>query len=146
MLQTLAIILNLLVDIAILIVLVRMSRSEHSVSGLRIYQILGGYEMSIKGVTVGQSGVFSVSPVPAGSGLQAGAVPTWETGDKSVTLTPSSDGLTCKADVATNETLPSFGLTCKAVSSDGTALVSTATVPVLAAVVPATGLSIDQVS
>jgi len=113
---------------------------------IRITQI-GGKKNMITGVPLGGAGTFAVTPIPPNGKLQTGSVPQWTTGDTSVTLTPAADGLSCVANVAAGETLPSFGLTCTATSSDGTPLTATVSVPILAAVVvPATALSIDQIA
>jgi hypothetical protein len=105
---------------------------------------IGIGEPMIIGVKVGLSGTFQVTWNGA---IKQGST-TWKTGDPSVTLTASPDGDTTKviATVATGETLPSFGLTASAVSSDGSTITSDASIPVLANVPPATGGTIDQLA
>lgn len=114
---------------------------------LQVTQIIGGKSMPVNGVALGGTGTFKVSPIPANGQFQSGAIPQWSTGDTSISLTPSADGLSCDAAVGAGETLPSFGLTVSVTSSNGNPLTKTVSVPVLAAVpVPATDLSIDQIA
>lgn len=105
--------------------------------------------MAITGIQAGASGKFQVTPLPAGSALQAGAVPSWQASDASVVLTPAADGLTVDAAVPATFTGSVFDLQCSAVSSDGTTLTATASVPVTPAgpppPPPATSLQIDQI-
>jgi hypothetical protein len=117
------------------------------VSEVHISQVSGGKMGVITGVPVGGTGHFVATPIPANGQFQAGSVPRWSTGDPSVTLTPSTDGLSVDANVSATETLPSFGLTFDGVSSNGNAINKTVTVPILAAApVPATDVDITQTS
>jgi hypothetical protein len=100
-------------------------------------------EFMINGVQVGGQGTFKFTPNGA---LSPTVPPKWSTGDPSVLLTPSADGLTCVAQVGPGETLPSFGLAVLATASDGSTFNTNASVPVLAKVVPATAGTIDQVA
>ena len=114
-------------------------------TGAHISQV-GGNKM-ITGVPLGGTGTFKATLTPPGGQLQRGSTPQWATGDASVTLTPSSDGMQVDAAVASTETLTSFGLTFSAVGSDGNPFTASTSVPILAAaVVPATGATIDQIA
>lgn len=102
---------------------------------------LGGSMGQINGVPLGGSGTFKFTP----NGSLT-AVPVWSTGDTSVTLTPSADGLTCVASVSPTETLTGFGLSVAALSAAG-AFNASAQVPVLPAPPPpATAGDISQIA
>src|SRR5277367_1951361 len=102
----------------------------------QITQITNGGSMgtpapgTINGVPLGGSGTFLFTPNGTVSG-----VPVWTTGDTSITLTPSADGMSCVASVSPTETLPSFGLSVAAVGANGT-FNTMAQVPVLPALPP----------
>lgn len=112
----------------------------------RIWQIEEDFLMgSILGIKPGSSGHFHADIIPADGQLQAGAIPSWSASDPSVGLTPSADGLSVDVSVPGDSTLTSFGLTISGVSSDGTAISGSATVPVLQPPPPpATGFDIVQ--
>lgn len=109
--------------------------------------------MAITGILAGASGKFQVTPLPAGAALQAGSVPSWQASNAAVVLTPAADGLTVDVAVPATVTDAAFDLACSAVSSDGSALSATVSVPVLAPPppppppppTPATSLQIDQI-
>ena len=121
----------------------RLGMKDNPATIVGISQSEGDY--MITGVQVGAVGKFTAT---FNGALQAGAVPKWQTGDTSITLTPSADGLSCEAAVAAGETLPSFGLTVTGVASDGNTVTTTVSIPVLPATPPppppATAVTIDQ--
>ncbi len=101
---------------------------------------------SILGIKPGSSGHFHADIIPTDGQLQAGAVPSWSASDLSVGLTPAADGLSVDVSVPGDSALTSFGLTVSGVSSDGTTVSGSATVPVLQPPPPppATGFDIVQ--
>ena len=104
----------------------------------------------VTGIKAGATGVFDVSTFPVGSQLQAGNIPQWSVDDTAdVSITPSADGTSVAAAVATAPAATTFNLTVTAISLDGTALTDTVAVPILPVTpppVPATGLTVTQVS
>lgn len=102
---------------------------------------------TINGIVKGSVGTFTETPSPAGSSLQAGNVPVWTSDDPLTTLTPSADGTSVSVATSAADTAASFNLTVSGVSSDGTAISTSANVPLLPpAVVPAKGFDINQTS
>lgn len=93
----------------------------------------GGCMGDIVGLQPGGSDTFKIG---FNGALQAGSVPTWESGDASVSLAPAADGMSVVVSLAASETNPSFGLTNRAVASDGNPVVTTAGIPVLPATPP----------
>jgi hypothetical protein len=98
--------------------------------------------MAIKGIAPGAQGTFAETPLPSGTTLPAGVIPQWSANDTGVTLTPSADGTSCVAAVATGDANPNFVLTVSATLPDGTQPNGKVTVPILQPEV--TGFSIDQ--
>ena len=101
----------------------------------------------IKGILPGATGIFDLSTLPVGSSLQAGSIPTY-TSDNSTdvsALVPSADGMSFSVQAAAAPVATSFNVTANAVSSSGAALTQAFNIPLLpAAVVPATGLDLNQ--
>jgi len=131
-----------------------LSKSATAFS-LRQINFEGGHmaiDPTKNGVVQGTTGYFQASTLPIGSLLKPGTVPTFSTGDTSVTLAPTPDGDPNKiaASVALTEALPSFGLTISGTALDGTAISTTFNIPVLPAGstggVPATGFDLTQVT
>lgn len=101
--------------------------------------------MAITGIVKGQTGTFTETPLPAGGALQAGNIPVWTSDDSLTTLTPSADGTSVAVATSASDPATQFNLTVSGVASDGTAISSTAIVPLTpSAVVPATGFDINQ--
>lgn len=94
----------------------------------------------ITGVAQGSSGTFEVSPV--GGALADGEVPAWGTTSTTVTLAPSTNGMSVVASVPAGDADTSFDLTASAHSLNGKLLSKTVTVPIIAAA--ATDLDITQ--
>ena len=94
---------------------------------------------AITGTAIGGQSVFAVAPlqadgVSAGT-LQAGNIPQWSSKDANVTITPSADGTQATVALSAAETATTYDLTVSGVNSDGNAISTTFTIPVLAAVV-----------
>jgi hypothetical protein len=80
---------------------------------------LGRHHMDFS-IQAGSSGVFQAQLTPANGAQAPGSVPQWVASDPTVTLTPSTDGLSCKADVPASDSAASFDLKLTAVSADAT--------------------------
>ena len=141
------IVLLLAAEIVILLLILRAILAHTPpASGFQILQ-QGASHMAITGIVLGATGTFTGTPVPPGSALQAGSIPTWSADDPLVTLTPAVDGLSVAAATSATDTAASFNLTQSGVNSAGAAISSTANVPLLPVpVVPATGFDIEQTS
>jgi len=113
-------------------------------TGFQIFQ--GEKGMPITGIVKGATGTFTETPTPAGGQLQAGSIPQWSSDDSLTTLTPSADGTAVSVATSATDPATSFNLTVTGVSSDGTKITATVNVPLTAAVVPATGFTINQTS
>jgi hypothetical protein len=106
----------------------------------------------ILGIAAGATAEFDLSPLPVGSSLEAGNIPTY-TQDNSTDvseLSVAADGMSFSATAAAAPVAASFNVTAKALSSDGvTQLTATFNIPLIPAVapppVPATGLDLNQV-
>lgn len=117
----------------------------HVVPAVSFHITQGDTSMAITGVPAGGQDTFFETPVPAGGQLQPGSIPSWTVDDAAVTLLPSADGTSVLVQVAAGDTNASFNLTVSGVSSNGTPINGTTSVPILpAAGTPATGFTIDQ--
>jgi hypothetical protein len=105
-------------------------------------------------IVLGQVGTFVESPVPVGSLLPAGTIPTWTADDPNVALTASADGTSVAVATSTTDTAASFNLTCTATFINPatgasvtitSGLVNIALLPAVVSNLP-TALSISQVS
>lgn len=77
----------------------------------------GGMNYSIQ---AGTKGTFKAVLTPTNGAMAAGTVPQWSASDPAITLVPSTDGLTCDANVPATFT-GNFDLSLSATSSDPTA-------------------------
>jgi hypothetical protein len=103
----------------------------------------GGLHM-ITGVVKGGSGKFQAT---FNGALQAGAAPLWSAGDPSVVLAPAADGLTVDVVVPLGSAFTSFSLAVDGVSSSGSHVATSVSVPVFEPPpVPATNVVIDQIA
>lgn len=103
----------------------------------------GGIDM-ITGIVNGGSGKFQAT---FNGALQPGSVPSWSVSDPSVVIAPSADGLTCDAAVPGGAPIEAFTIAVAGLSSNGTSVATSATVPVLAPPpIPATSVVIDQIA
>jgi hypothetical protein len=78
---------------------------------------IGGHGMNFS-IVAGTTGSFAAVLSPPNGAQAPGTVPQWSASDPSVTLNPSTDGLTCDASVPLSDTAASFDLKVSAVSSD----------------------------
>jgi hypothetical protein len=69
-------------------------------------------------IVAGTTGTFNSVLTPPNGAQAVGTVPQWTSNDASVTLTPSTDGLSCVAAVPVTDTAASFDLEITAVSAD----------------------------
>ena len=103
----------------------------------------GDKRMAINGVTVGATGTFQATTVPAGSVLPTGVVPVWTSSDTTIATfaspNPDATGLTT---ILTGVATGSVTLTVAATLPDNSVAQGTATVPILAGEVKA--FSINQ--
>lgn len=132
-----------------------LERLEHFLESLevRAFQISqqgGGTVGQINGVVVGGTGNFAAAIIPTGGVLPPGPVPQWSTTNALVTLTPSTDGLSCAAAVDPTASVgKAFDLTVSVMRTDGVVASGTAEVPFLAVPPPpneVTGFDISQTS
>lgn len=129
---------------------IRKELKSKEPTSLSILQI-GGTMPTNNSITAGQSGVFAVNPLPAGSAFASGVLPQWAPSDPTVVLTPSSDGTQCTAAVPPGNTA-AFNLQSSYTrQSDGQTITDVVTVTVIPASGPPTGneptsLSISQLS
>jgi hypothetical protein len=68
----------------------------------------------LTGISPGGTGTFTLSPFDQnGNPIQqpSGQVPQWSVDDSTLTVTPSTDGLTCSITVPAGDTSPSFNIT-----------------------------------
>ena len=116
--------------------------------GFQIVQIIGGImQADIKGIVLGQVGVFTGVPVPAG-GLTSG-VPVWTSDDPNTSLTPSADGSSVSVATSATDTAASFNLTQSGADGNGTPISSSVNVPLLPSAPPpvqAQSFDIKQIS
>jgi hypothetical protein len=95
---------------------------------------------AIVGTPLGGTSNFSVQPLQAdgktAGTLQAGNIPQWSSTDANVQITQSADGLSASVTLAAAEANSTYPLTVSGVNSDGNAITSTFSIPVLAAVPP----------
>jgi|SRR5271154_238730 len=94
---------------------------------------------AILGTAIGGQSVFAAAPlqadgVTAGT-LQAGNIPAWSSTDANVTITASADGSQATVALAATETATTYVLTVSGINSDGNAISTSFTIPVLPAVV-----------
>lgn len=71
---------------------------------------LGATMPTNNSIEVGQSGVFEVSPLPAGSTFVPGNAPKWAASDAAVQLAPSENGTQVTVTIPATNTNPSFDL------------------------------------
>ena len=94
---------------------------------------------AITGTAIGGTSVFAAAPLQAdgtsAGTLQAGNIPQWSSKDANVTITASADGTQATVALSAAETATTYDLTVSGVNSDGNAISTTFTIPVLAAVV-----------
>jgi len=122
----------------------RLNEFFRAAKSFEIKQI-GGSGMAITGIVKGATGTFTETPTPAGGQLQTGDIPVWTSDDPNTSLTPSADGASVNVATSATDAAASFNLTVSGIASDGTAISSSANVPLLPpAVVPATGFDINQ--
>jgi len=122
----------------------RLNEFFRAAKSFEIKQI-GGSGMAITGIVKGATGTFTETPTPAGGQLQTGNIPVWTSDDPNTSLTPSADGASVNVATSATDAATSFNLTVSGIASDGTAISSSANVPLLPpAVVPATGFDINQ--
>lgn len=99
-------------------------------NAFRILQCGGNKEMPILGIAPGATGVFTETPLPAGTSLPSGVVPAWTSSDPKAVVTPTSDGTGCSVAVDPAITSPNFTLSVTATLPDGTTPSANVTVPV----------------
>lgn len=113
------------------------ARLSGAAVGFKITQQQGDTMGAIVGTPIGGQSVFAVAPlqadgVSAGT-LQAGNIPAWSSTDANVTITPSADGTQATVALAAAEAAATYDLTVSGVNSDGNAISTTFTIPVLPA-------------
>lgn len=99
----------------------------------------------ITGIAPGATEIFDLSPLPVGSSLKAGSVPTFVS-DNSTDVSPLTvdpTGLFFAATGAATFTATSFNVTVSAVSSDDTPLTKTFNIPLNGPIVPPPVPAID---
>lgn len=72
----------------------------------------GDHTMAIKGIVLGATGTFQMTPLPTGSVFPSGTTFTWTSDDTLTSLTPSADGTGVAVATTTGDTATSFNLTC----------------------------------
>ena len=94
---------------------------------------------TINGTPLGGTSVFAAAPLQASGAagtLQAGNVPQWSSTDSNVQIAQSADGSQATVTLNAVETNSTYPLTVSGVNSDGNAISTTFSIPVLAAVPP----------
>lgn len=140
-------VLDLLRDLRHILLTIENRLPVREPEALKITQ-LGDQMPTNNSIVVGTSGVFQVTPLPAGSAFASGVLPQWAASDPSISLKPSTDGTQVTAAVPAGSTLPNFNLQASYVrQTDGTTITAVVTVTITAAAVAEpTSLSIAQLS